>query len=158
MRIAHLSFSEYITGTIRNDRADLLISGPSLHNDLANSSIRHMNEKLCRNICCFSTLDTYNFNVDLPVPPVPVPISLRYACMYWASHLSEADIINVKVLENGLEKWFDTNVLFWLEVLSICEELPRAIRLVVAAQAWYKRNVCVIAKLHLTLVAYSAVH
>lgn len=139
VRIAHLSFTEYITGTIRKDREDLLLNGPTHHSDIANGSVNLMNKRLHQNMCELVPPRVHAKNSNIPnlaaLATEKVPLSLRYACMHWASHFAEADSVD----PNGLEGWLDTKVLFWLEVLSICNEFHRAAPLVFDAQAQYEK-------------------
>lgn len=139
VRIAHLSFTEYITSTIRKDREDLLLNGPTHHSDIANGSVNLLNKKLHQNMCELKPPDMYARNVSIPnleaIATEKISPSLRYACMYWASHFSRADNVDPK----GLEEWLDTKVLFWLEVLSVCNVSPRAASLIFDARAQYDR-------------------
>lgn len=139
VRLAHLSFQEFITTPHPNSsRPDLFLDSAAHHNDLAQSCIAHMNAKLHRNMCALDRLDTYSLNADIPelknLVVAYIPSSLRYACTQWASHLPMAYEINARIFE----EWLSKRVLFWIEALSLCEELTRAIPLITFADRWYR--------------------
>lgn len=142
VRVAHLSFRKYVTGSIEENRKDLLLVDATHHGVLANDCIKHMNEKLHCNICNLKVSDTYALNTKIRrlknKAAFHIPQSLRYACTYWTSHLPASEHIDV----DALEKWLNNNILFWLEVLSICGQLSRAPSLIADAQRWSQDNVC----------------
>lgn len=138
VRVAHVSFLEYVTDAEDQERPELFLNGPTHHATLAHSCIDRMNDKLHRNMCALDTIRTYAMNAEIEnleeLVAAHIPPALHYACIYWASHLPKAGGIST----GGLTKWLDTNVLFWLETLSLCKELPRALPLIIIAQRWYR--------------------
>ena len=58
-----------------------------------------------------------------------IPLELRYACIYWANHLGDADIRDTDLM-NKLELFGDEHLLHWLEALSWIDKLSVAFRAV----------------------------
>ena len=139
IRINHLSFREYVTGTMLQDsgRGDLFIDPSVHHQHLANRSIAIMRSDLHRNMCGLSLRETYMFDANVPDlakrATASISIYLHYACRNWAYHLLEA-----RKAETGnytdLEDWVETGLLSWIEVLSINGELELSMPMLKAAQ------------------------
>jgi hypothetical protein len=56
-----------------------------------------------------------------------IPLELRYACIYWASHLESADIEDADLM-NELELFGNEHLLHWFEALSLIRKLNLAPR------------------------------
>ncbi|KIL64980.1 hypothetical protein M378DRAFT_51824, partial [Amanita muscaria Koide BX008] len=54
-----------------------------------------------------------------------IPQILHYACAYWVNHLQVANVEDPNLM-NGLEKFADAHMLYWLEVLSLIGKLDKA--------------------------------
>ncbi|KAF9465839.1 hypothetical protein BDZ94DRAFT_1306882 [Collybia nuda] len=67
---------------------------------------------------------------------VPLHTSLLYACCFWASHLGCIEVKNDILVE--LEKFVQTRLLYWLEVLSLTSRVPEAISSLQIAATWAK--------------------
>lgn len=54
---------------------------------------------------------------------------IQYSCVYWIDHLCRAfEDNNFDCLEGKVEKFFQTNLLRWLEAVSLMKNLPFALR------------------------------
>ncbi|KAF7344289.1 WD-REPEATS-REGION domain-containing protein [Mycena venus] len=119
IKIIHLSFQEFLGGRISSKRSDLVFCTEQQKYDIACNVLKVMWGNLKFNICgletsCLRNDDVPNLKKKLDDK---LPISLRYACIFMADHLSvlpQSTKIHKKVLD-----FFQHKVLFWLEVLSL---------------------------------------
>ncbi|KAJ7613314.1 WD40-repeat-containing domain protein [Mycena polygramma] len=121
IKIMHLSFREFMTSKIPETRQDLKCGTEQQQCSLVYDILRVMHKELQFNICRLPT--SYLRNTDMPEiqSRLATYISgqLRYACRYWADHLTavpfQFDVaLNQKAYEFLVDKF-----LFWLEVLSL---------------------------------------
>jgi hypothetical protein len=118
IHIIHPSFSDFLTSHCNDPR--FKVNPSSHHEKLALSCFRVMRQ-LRRDICGIEPLGKLNSEVKDKLPPLidsHVPQELRYACKYWASHVSKMSSKS-KVVEEALRLFLSTHLLHWLEVLSL---------------------------------------
>ncbi|KAG8733014.1 hypothetical protein FRC11_009288 [Ceratobasidium sp. 423] len=95
-----------------------------------------MKERLRFNICDLMT----SFLPDVKVEDLKVRVekkispTLAYACRYWASHLASAP--RSDILEIMLDEFLSRNFLFWMEVLSLRQELTMGVETFLKAKQW----------------------
>ncbi|KAJ7171465.1 hypothetical protein C8R46DRAFT_993588 [Mycena filopes] len=123
--VFHASFHEYLTTPARAGVNALDTRGQ--HAILALRCIKCMNSMLRRNIGGISRGDS-TASIGFNALKDRIPLHLRYASIYWASHLSLASVGGEPPgLINELEVWANTNLLHWLECLSLIGSLHAAI-------------------------------
>ncbi|QUC16030.1 uncharacterized protein UV8b_00271 [Ustilaginoidea virens] len=83
--------------------------------------------------------DMYNLKdlghpIEEAKPPEPDPLGAsRYSCVYWVDHLCasvhQTSTMPIVGLENGgrLDKFLRNKYLYWLEALSLCNNVPKGI-------------------------------
>ena len=133
--IFHTSFHDFILDPKRSNahHAD----GSRAHQILADKCLECLNRCLRRNICNLvedgGGLHPHEIN-DMSVNPE----SLRYACIYWASHLEHAladpSADSARTL-GLLSKFADEHLLHWFECLSAIGELETGIGSLTKAHA-----------------------
>ena len=122
--LLHTSFRDFLTDHNRSRPYDI---DTSLHHDgLALSCLRVMMDELCFNVCQLETSHLCNDDVVDLVTRTKKYISsqLSYSCRFWAHHVRATTFtpdIGAKVKE-----FFETKLLYWLEVLSLLKKLPDA--------------------------------
>ncbi|CCA69814.1 related to WD40-repeat protein (notchless protein) [Serendipita indica DSM 11827] len=136
IQFRHPTMVEYLqrcstTQTEHRDRVSLHIS--DAHGQLAAwcfRSLRSPAHGLKFNICKIAS----SFDLNRQIPDLKTRVSkfiqarLRYASSHWSFHLAQTDGIWRKNLENDLRHTISSpNVLYWIEILSITERVPRAI-------------------------------
>lgn len=82
------------------------------HARIADSCLQIMRDNLKRDICnC-----------------LPARVSVSYACVYWISHVKQADHYDDKLQDNGsVHQFFKKNFLHWLEAVSSIKKLSDGI-------------------------------
>ena len=89
---------------------------------------RLMKDGLKFNICDLKTSHVFNRSLPKEMAETYIPTALKYACHYWAAHLLDTKIDQdcPDSLMNEVEEFFLIRLLFWLEVMSLTQEVSAA--------------------------------
>jgi hypothetical protein len=140
-RIIHQSFVDFVVDSEWCPEPFLIIEAEQ-HQHLALACLRVMKEELRFNICDLET--SYHFNDDVPDMTervaAAIPSHLSYSCCYWYSHLQVASYTDS--LLTSVQDFIPTRVLYWLEVLSLIQEVSIASPALRFTTNWSK--VCII--------------
>jgi hypothetical protein len=103
-----------------------------VHYNLFSRSIQAMSEMLQQDIY---KLSLPGISIDLVEVPYPNPLaSLRYFCVYWASHFHDAykgDVMDDGDIYRFLQKYF----LNWLEAMSLMKETTAGVLAIISLEA-----------------------
>jgi hypothetical protein len=139
IRVCHPSFEDYVTDPARS--GDFHVDMHQQNTMLAGCCFRLMLQKLKFNICGLETSHKLNRDVaglDRHVREM-VGEDLRYSCVYWSSHLAEAEIT---IVQNSLREFlFGKELLYWMEVLSLFGTLGVALSSLLALSAQTRDSV-----------------
>ncbi|KAG8741723.1 hypothetical protein FRC10_002550 [Ceratobasidium sp. 414] len=125
VRVLHQSFSDYMTGD--DCPGEYRIDVPMQNAELAASCLRVMLQDLRFNICGLE--DSRVMNSDVPDLQSRIEknisLELSYSCLYWTTHLATPVFTAIpprtfKLLDKFL---LGTQLLYWIEVLSLTKEL-----------------------------------
>jgi hypothetical protein len=125
IRVCHPSFEDYVTDLARS--GEFHVDMRQQNTTLAGCCLRTILQKLKFNICGLETSHKLNRDIiDLEKRVrEAVREDLRYSCIYWSSHLVEAEIA---VVQNRLRDFlFGKELLYWIEVLSLLGTLGVAL-------------------------------
>ena len=125
LRTVHASFDDYL---LERAAAGLRISAALGDELLARGCIIIMAEQLHFNISKSRTSHEPN-----SVRPSSITLSLEYACLQWAYHLS--GFTRTVAFDEQLKDIFCPRFLFWLEVTSILGHVQRASAMLIFATA-----------------------
>jgi hypothetical protein len=129
VRLIHPSFPDFLTREGRCKDVRYSISGAEYHSLLALRCVQIMNADLRRDICDLRGPSI--FNDDIPDLPQRLDrntsIQLRYACKYWHIHFQLVGCIDPNLI-TALEVFCTKHLLHWLELLSLINEVPAALR------------------------------
>jgi hypothetical protein len=145
VRAFHPSFHDFLTNPERCTDGDLCVSIGDTHFMLAIRCIRVMNGRLKQDICEIGNPSLLNSEVaDLADRRHRfISEELRYACVYWMSHLALAQTdMDMKELELELSKFCTCHLLHWIEALSLVRELRSAVEGLPKVLRWCK--VCIV--------------
>ncbi|UKZ53600.1 hypothetical protein TrVGV298_007395 [Trichoderma virens] len=99
------------------------------HYTIFSRSLEILSETLRRDIY---GLRLPGFPIEQVCSPDPDPLaSIRYACIYWASHFGDSKHLQTPSVEKGrqgedaISKLFEERYLYWLEALSLLHETIR---------------------------------
>ena len=130
LRIGHLSFSEFLHDPNQCPKAFLINRTEGGHK-LTMACLHQMKEGLKFNICDLETSYLLNSKVENLSERTKEKISgpLSYSSLYWAAHLqdiaSAQESCDPEILEETKD-FFYRRFLFWLEVMSLLEQIPAA--------------------------------
>jgi len=126
----HSSFRDFLVDKRRSSKFHINLTEAHFH--LLSLSLRIMQDDLHFNIC---GLETSHFsNHDLPKIGACVPGHLSYVCRFWGDHLQRVPF-NINTA-NSLMLIFETQLLFWLEALSVIGEMALAAPTLISLKAW----------------------
>jgi hypothetical protein len=122
--LLHTSFRDFLTDRSRSGAYSVDMS---LHHDrIALSSLRVMRDELCFNICRLETSHLPNDNVaDLATRTKKyISSPLSYSCCFGEIYVRATTFTPGIVAK--VKEFFETKLLYWLEVLSLIKKLPDA--------------------------------
>ena len=146
IRIFHKSFPDFLMDMRRCTDHQFLIDPPIHHINLLHSCLNLMKERLKKNICGLDYHAILSEVKDLSDRrKVHIGDTLEYACCFWTKHLlnisgSGPDIEKV---QEAIEKFFTTCMLFWIEALSLMGKLDIGVHALNDVQQWYLLVSCV---------------
>jgi WD40 repeat protein/cytidylate kinase len=122
----HPSFLDFITSSERCHDARFLLQPSVQHEELAYHCLRSMNDAasgLRYNICGLADPFTANQDVeDLDQRLERVSEAVRYAAVYWATHLSRSNEQG-DALKGELFMFCEKHLFHWVELLSLLDRL-----------------------------------
>jgi hypothetical protein len=126
--VFHLSFSDFITNPTRCTDGDLVVDVESAERDVLLSCFGHLSSQLHRNMAGIddpsvqhSEIDGFETKVEEAVSP-----ELRYACLYWASHLMRTKDVHDKEVWGHLQDFLTRSLLWWIETMVLLDTLHEA--------------------------------
>jgi ABC-type dipeptide/oligopeptide/nickel transport system ATPase subunit len=141
IRTFHPSLYDFLTHPERCTDGDLRVSVGDTHLLLAIRCLRVMNKQLKQDICEIGNPSLLNSEVQDLADRRKRLISeeLRYACIYWTSHLVCAQTAaDFDELAHELTNFCTHHLLHWIEALSIVHELRSAVEKLPLACEWLK--------------------
>ena len=139
IKIRHEAYKDFLTDSKRCTRSEYLIDQSKTHRKMTISCLKIMQQKLKFNISGFKSSYSMNREVeDKDALAKCIPSLLAYACQYWADHLRgiastekrDAEIVSL------LRSFLNSNLLYWLEVLSLLSNSNTASKSLVVAAGW----------------------
>jgi WD40 repeat protein len=128
VRLLHRSFHDFLLDPGRCSNNTFLVDARATHRHLFNCCLRVMLGHLRRNICNLERPGT-RAN-DIPKSDVHkfIPLFIQYACRYWIHHLQQSDVDPTH--HSGIQEFFQTRFLYWLEVLALMRRLSDSIAMI----------------------------
>jgi hypothetical protein len=142
IRPFHASFADFVVDVKRCTDSAYLVDAAHHHERLAGRCLALLNKDLRFNICDLSEPGTTNDELpDLEIVLRRVaPAELRYACIHWAAHLSQARSPHTYLLEE-LKTFCQDHLLHWFEVMSLISRLSTCDRILAGIVRWWKVRV-----------------
>ena len=140
--IFHKSFPDFLTDPNRCKDEKFLVK-PSIHHaEILLSCLRHMREKLKRNICRLDDYAVLSEVTDLTTQTKDhIGEALEYACQFWTKHLLgvPSDSPCVQEVQEAIDQFFTTHFLHWIEVLAAVGNLDIGVYAINDIEKWYTR-------------------
>ena len=146
VHIFHKSFPDFLMDKKRCTDNRFFIHPPIHHREILLSCLNVMKQRLKKNIC--------NLDNHVPLSEVEdlsrlreayIGDALEYACRFWTTHLVKVTGSNLDVedVQKEINEFFMTNLLSWIEVLSLMGNLDIGVYALNGIQQWYKLVSCV---------------
>ena len=139
IRTFHKSFPDFLTDPERCQRKWFFVD-LQVHAEIALSCLRLMREKLKRNICNIDDYALLSEAGDLAtLQKNCIGSALEYACHFWTKHLLKipSNSSCVKEIQEAIDKFFTTNLLYWIEVLVLTRNLDLGVHAMNDIERWY---------------------
>ncbi len=132
LRPFHLSFREFITHRTKRAGEEFWIDEKETHKNLASSCISRLGSCLKPDICNLKWPGTMRFEIDRGLVNKSLPVQVRYACLYWVSHLEQSG----QHIQAGDEVhlFLQRHFLHWLEALSILGRISETVAMMKTLQ------------------------
>ena len=151
IKIRHSAFKDYLVDSNRRTLFDNAFHG-NAHMNMTIRCLKIMQEKLKFNICELKSSHRMNNQIEDKDSLVKkyIPSYLAYACQYWADHLRGVTALADKKREGEivilLLNFLDSNLLHWLEVLSLLSKSDVATKSLLVAAEWLEVSSVVVIK------------
>jgi hypothetical protein len=124
--VFHKSFPNFLTDQNRCRDKRFFVNSATHHTEILFSCLKLMKERLRRNICNLDDYAVLHEVNDLPARKKDhIGDALGYACQFWTKHLLgvPGDSPHVEEVERGMDQFFTTHLLQWIEVLILMGNL-----------------------------------
>ena len=145
IHIFHKSFPDFLTDPERCEDERFFINPSIHHRGILFSCLNLMKERLKRNICGLDDYISLNEVKDLPAcRKTHIGEALGYACRFWTRHLVEipSSSHDVEEVYEAIDKFFTTQLLYWIEVLCLMENLDVGVHAINNVHKWYTLVSC----------------
>ncbi|CAG8234004.1 unnamed protein product [Penicillium salamii] len=130
IRLAHLSFSDYLLDKNRCLEDTFRISKEAKHGELLGHCLDTLSENLRCDIFQFGSFSMLRQDIDPQVVSDYLPAHVQYACLYWVEHLLSSD--NHLLDDDGPGLGFlKEHLLNWIEALSLMDRVSDGVHAVV---------------------------
>ncbi|KAJ7510809.1 WD40 repeat-like protein, partial [Mycena galericulata] len=137
-QILHTSFRDYLTDFERSGSQPWFVKKETQSRFLALGCFHVLQDRLRFNICGLKNSHVLNSEVlDLPKRKEQyLSADLSYASRFWGNHLQNTESDNQICAE--LRTFMETSFLYWLEVLSLLEQVSIGSKILACAQEYVK--------------------
>ena len=145
IRVFHKSFPDFLMDPGRCKDTRFLVNPLVHHQEILFSCLSLMKEGLRKNICNLDNYTSLGEVEDLPaLCKAQIGDALEYACRFWAKHLlgTPSSGHNVEEVHKAIDEFFTTQLLFWIEVLSLTRNLGISIYAINDVRVWYVSVSC----------------
>ncbi|KAL5639844.1 hypothetical protein ACGC1H_006425 [Rhizoctonia solani] len=135
----HASFPDYLTDPKRSGATLWHCNATAHHELLARKSFERICDTIPQfNICRLESSYLNDDQVDDLDARVEmyIPLELRYACLYWPTHLDASDSGLLSLLEQFLTK----QLLLWMEVMNLTKNIATAPANLTTAKKWAAKH------------------
>ncbi|KAI0056827.1 WD40 repeat-like protein [Artomyces pyxidatus] len=144
LSIRHRSIVDYITDPKRcmDSEQAFLVDRAKANRNFTVACLKVMQSGLKFNICSLQSSHLSNDQIPnhAEVVEKAIPSHLSYACKYWADHLRDVSEKRDNEIVNLVKNILHFRFLYWLEVLSLINEMDVAPRLLVTAADWLEAS------------------
>ena len=141
IQIFHKSFPDFLMDPKRCKDERFFVNPTVHHAEVLLSCLNLMRKRLKRNICELDDYAVLSEVKDISTCRKDyIGDALGYACQFWTRHLLEipSSSPHIEEVQKAVDGFFTTNLLFWIEVLSLMGNLDVGVYALNDVQQWYK--------------------
>ncbi|KAH8422457.1 uncharacterized protein LDX57_000212 [Aspergillus melleus] len=138
IRLAHLSFPEFLTNKQRCLDVNFHISKEEKHTALVTRCLQTLSKTLRQDICLLGDSSTLKENIDTQTVERYLPTHVQYACLYWVEHLLSSNSLSLTLDDGPVHLFLKTHLLHWIESLSIMGRMSEGISAVIKLSEHFK--------------------
>jgi len=135
----HKSFSDFLTDPERCKDTRFLVDPTVCHVEVLLLCLNLMKGRLKKNICKLDDHAVLSEVKDLSAQrKIHIGDALEYACEFWPKHLLKIPSSSsyVSVVQKGIEGFFTTCLLYWIEVLALTGNLGVGVHTMNDVEQW----------------------
>jgi len=140
VHVFHKSFPDFLMDPKRCQDTRFFVDPPVHHTELLLSCLHLMEKRLKRNICDLEDYADLSSVSDLSARRKEcIGDGLGYACQFWAKHLAKSPSSgsDAEKVQQAIDRFFTTYLLFWVEVLIIMGNLDVSVHSINDVKQWY---------------------
>ena len=140
IHVFHKSFPDFLMDPKRCKDRQFFVDPPVHHTKILFSCLSLIGERLKKNICELDDHAVLSEVKDLAAhQKYHIGDALKYACQFWTKHLLKipSDSFHIEEVQNAIDNFFKTCLLFWIEVLSLMGNLDIGVHALNDIQQWY---------------------
>jgi len=145
IRVFHESFPDFIVDPFRCSDRRFFINPSVHHQEIMLLCLGLMKERLKKNICDLNPHVPLSKVNDLPARrKTHIGDALEYACQFWFMHLVgiPSDNHNIEEVYKAVDEFFETQLLYWIEVLGLIGKLEVGLQAIHTIHKWYSSVSC----------------
>ena len=143
--VFHKSFPDFLVDPMRCTDHRFFINPSIYHREILLSCLNLMGKELKKNICKLDDHAILSEVEDLSDHLKDhIEDALEYACCFWTKHLLgvSGSGPGVQEVQEAIDRFFTTCLLFWIEVLSLVGKLSVGVHALNNIQQWYALVSC----------------
>lgn len=142
----HASFTQYLIDPSRCKNPAFYVDPGVYHARLAKACLETLlkTDALRKNVCCLPTTPpVFKENIeDLDrLAKKHIPPHIQYSCVYWSTHTALTSASYADDLTTLLDRFCEEKLLFWMEALSLLDQLDIAANALLSVNSWYRKNI-----------------
>ena len=140
IRVFHKSFPDFLMDQNRCKDNRFFVNSTAHHTEILFSCLKLMRERLRRNICNLDDYAVLSEVKDLSTRKKDhIGDALGYACQFWTKHLLgvPSDGPHVEEVQRGMDQFFTTHLLQWIEVLILIGNLGVGVYAMNDIEQWH---------------------
>ena len=140
IHVLHKSFPDFLTDQQRCTDQRFFVDPSIHHREILLSCLKVMKARLKRNICQLDDHVHLSEVEDLATHRAAyIGDALEYACQFWTNHLARTtgSSHDIQEVDKAIKEFFETSLLFWIEVLSLMGKLDVGVYAINDIEEWY---------------------
>ena len=139
IHVLHKSFPDFLTDQQRCTDQQFFVDPLIHHREILLSCLKVMKAGLRRDICQLDNCILLEGEDLATHRAAYIGDTLEYACQFWTDHLARTTSSqdSIEEIHKAIQEFFETSLLFWIEVLSLMGKLDVGVYAINKVEEWY---------------------